>query len=296
MKKKDIILITIIIILTISLIGTIYYYNKVKTITIEGEILAVGSNYLLVSTKDKQDYVITTSQSNYQTGDIVQLEINNIDKSKSPHEAKAKNIIILENNNNENQSQSEINTENNNNNQTNDNYNENLSINQNQNHQKEENYNEEQVIAYFENLEHELTTYDNDQTLSETIKTKFVKCIDFIFYDEEIGGKTFKELTNKAKLKILEITMSIDAKIESKFPGYKDSISSTYQNIKTKIIEKYLETTTNICNNDQELCQTAKEGFNNLKENFGITWDVIKDLTKNSVSKLKDWYEIWRYK
>ena len=148
---------------------------------------------------------------------------------------------------------------------------------------------------YFENLNNELTTYDNNQTISEKIKSKFVKCVDFLFYDEEINGKTFKELTNATKLKILEIAMIIDSKIESKFPGYKESINTSYQNIKTKIIEKYLETTTNICNNDPDLCITAKEGFNDLKENFGITWEVIKELAKNGVTKLKDWYEIWRY-
>ena len=90
--------------------------------------------------------------------------------------------------------------------------------------------------------------------------------------------------------------MNIDEKIETKFPEYKESISSTYQNIKSKIVKKYLETTTNICNNDKDLCKTAKEGFSNLKEKFGLTWDFIKDLTGDGISKLKDWYEIWKYK
>lgn len=171
----------------------------------------------------------------------------------------------------------------------------NNSISTNQSTTKEENYTEEDIISYFENLDSELTNYNNDQLLSETIKEKFVKCIDFIFYDEEIGGKTFKELTNSAKLKILEITMSIDSKIDSKFPGYKETISSKYQDIKGKAVKTYLETTTNICNNDPELCKTAKEGFQSLKDNFGLTWDVIKDLVGSGTSKLKEWYEIWRY-
>ena len=109
----------------------------------------------------------------------------------------------------------------------------------------------QEVVTYFEDLNNEVTNYNNnDETLGKKIKSKFIKCVDFIFYDGEIGGKTFKELSNQAKLKILEISMNIDAKIDNKFPGYKESISSSYQNIKSKIIEKYLETTTNICNND----------------------------------------------
>ena len=40
-------------------------------------------------------------------------------------------------------------------------------------------------------------------------------------------------------MKILEIAMNIDSKIENKFPEYKEDISSSYQNIKSKIVEKY---------------------------------------------------------
>lgn len=152
---------------------------------------------------------------------------------------------------------------------------------------------ESEIVNYFEELNFELDTQTN---LSQKIKEKFVKCIDFIFYGQEIGGKTFKELTNDAKLKILEITLSIDSKIDNKFPNYKDSINEKYQNIKSKIIEKYLEITTNICNNNQKTCNKAKEGFKNLKENFGITWDLIKEFIGTNTNKLKDWYEIWRYK
>ena len=152
---------------------------------------------------------------------------------------------------------------------------------------------ESEIVNYFEELNFELDTQTN---LSQKIKEKFVKCIDFIFYDQEIGGKTFKELTNDAKLKILEITLSIDSKIDNKFPNYKDSINEKYQNIKNKITEKYLEITTNICNNNKETCNKAKEGFKNLKENFGITWDLIKEFIGTNTNKLKDWYEIWKYK
>lgn len=153
--------------------------------------------------------------------------------------------------------------------------------------------NEENIIQYFQDFDNELTYYNNDdETLGNKIKEKFVTCIDFLFYDKEINEITFKELTNKTKIKILEITMSIDSKIESKFPNYKEKINNTYQNIKSKIIEKYLDTTTNICNEDKDLCNTAKENFQNLKENFNITWNFIKNLIGSSTSKLKDWYEI----
>lgn len=302
MKKKEIILISIIIILAISLIGTIVYYNKNTTITVEAKVLVKGSNYLLVST-DGEDYVINTKDSNsYQVGDKLKIEIKNINKKKTPYEATAKDITLIDASK-ENNQETENNqpTENNqNNNTTNSSQEENnnqevMKPNTNNNPVVEQNYTEEQVIAYFQNLNNELTNYNNDKTLGETLKTSFVKCIDFLFYNEPIGGKTFSELTNSAKIKILEIALSIDSKIDSKFPGYKETINTKYQNIKTKVIEKYLDTTTHICTNDPNLCITAKENFQDLKDNFGLTWDVIKDLVGTGTSKLKDWYEIWRY-
>ena len=241
MKKK--IYITTIIILVISLVVTIIYFNKNKTPTI------------LSGT--------------------------------------SKNMILLEKNIETNK-QEENDNEITNNLQENNNKTNNQTLEKNETQNKE--YSEQEVIAYFKELNNEITNYNNDESVGKKIKEKFVKCIDFIFYEREIGGKTFKELSNSAKLKILEISMDIDSKIDNKFPGYKESISSSYQNIKSKIVEKYLETTTNICNNDEFLCVTAKEEFSNLKEKFGLTWDLIKEIASGGIKKIKTWYEIWKYK
>jgi len=288
MKKKNIIFISIIIVLIILLILIIIYFKSKDNKTITGKILAVGSNYLLIGTSSNEDYVINTNTKDYQQGDELELSITNIKTNKTPYEATVQDITIIKSPSNKDNNQ-ETNIDNYQGNQSNMNKSNNLNNN-------EANNTDTSIITYFENLNNQLTTYDNnDETLGKTIKDNFVKCIDFIFYNKEINGKKFNELTNTTKLKILSITLSIDSKIDEKFPGYKDTISNIYQNIKTKIIEKYLETTTNICNNDPDLCITAKEGFSTLKTNFGITWDIIKELASNGVSKLKDWYEIWRY-
>lgn len=296
MKKKDIILISVIIILLISLIGTIIYFTKSENLTTEGEVLIVGSNYLLVGTTDGTDYIIKNDNKKYQEGDKLKLTLTNIKKDELPYEAKAKKIIRIKENENNNQQ---------NTNQENNQPNENSSNNQQQeNTQTNQNNNqtivstEEDIVSYFENLNNQVKKYNtnsNDESLSKTIKSKFVECVDFIFYGTKIKGKTFEELSNEAKIKIISLALSVDSKIDEYFPGYKDTISNKYQSIKSKLIEKYLETTTNICNNDPNLCQTAKENFSSLKENFGITWDLIKDIASNGLSKLKDWYEIWRY-
>jgi len=286
MKKKIIIIISII---TILLITSILLLNN-KTRTIEGNILVVGSDYLLVSTIDKIDYIINTKNTDYTIGDKIKIEINHINKNKTPYEANAKNITIItkyeepENNKETNKEEPKKENITNNGKPVLDN-----------NNNQETNYSDTDIINYFEDLKNKITNYTSEHDISQEIKEKFVTCIDFLFYDKAIGGKTFKELTNTTKIKVLELTLYIDSKIDTVFPEYKDSISQSYQNIKNKVITLYLDTTTEICTNNKELCNTAKEGFQNLKENFGITWDLIKDLAGTGLTKLKDWYEIWRY-
>ena len=306
MKKKDLIFISIILMLLISLVFTIFYFKRSNDKIITGEVISVGSNYLLITTSNNEDYVINTTTEKYQVGDELELLITNIKTNKTPYEATVKDITVIASSSNLDNSQdssiddnihedtntSDNNYQNNQNN-TDDNYNSN---NSNNGSDDINSNNEGNVIRFFENLDNKLTSYNNgDENLGKTIKSNFVSCIDFIFYNKEINGTKFNELANAAKLKILAIALSIDSKIDEKIPGYKDTISSSYQNMKVKIIEKYLETTTNICNNDPDLCVTAKEGFSDLKTNFGITWDIVKELANNGVAKLKDWYEIWRY-
>ena len=154
---------------------------------------------------------------------------------------------------------------------------------------------EEDIIAYFSNTENEV---NNSTSFKDSLKEKFVTLVDFLFYDGEIKGKTFKELSNKTKLKVLEIFLKIDNKLDNKFPNYKENISNTgnkvYTNVKTKAIETYLNLTTEICTNDASLCESAKEGLRTLKESFSLTWDFIKEMSGVGLTKLKNWYEIWR--
>ena len=55
----------------------------------------------------------------------------------------------------------------------------------------------------------------------------------------------------------------------------------------------YLDITSNICENHDDLCTSAKEGFQDLKESFGLTWEFLKDLASSGLNKLKNWYETW---
>ncbi len=303
MKKKDIILISIIVILIVIIIGLLIYINHKNTSNIqeniiEAEVLATGTDYLLVTTEEEIDYVIDTKDVNYQVGDILKIELTNIKENKMPIEATANKITKIEDTTSENSvedDQAEKITAPEENIETNQNNTSITSQTTNSQNSNTENSTEDDIIAYFSSLETKIANYKENEAIGQTIKANFITCIDFIFYEGTIDGKTFQELSDSAKIKVIEIALSIDEKIDSKFPGYKDSIASSYQNIKSKLIEKYLDVTTSICERDQDLCTSAKESFRTLKNSFNITWSIIKSLAGKGTTKLKDWYEIWRY-
>lgn len=150
------------------------------------------------------------------------------------------------------------------------------------------------------NIDDEVVTYVNtlkDDSTTSSLKTNFVTLVDFIFYDGTIKGHTFKELTNEAKLKVLEAMLYLDSKVEKYFPNYKEEISSktgrAYTTVKDKVVSSYLNITSAICSKDSSICDSAKEDFQNLKKNFGLTWSVIKEVAGDSKESIKKWYEIW---
>ena len=153
---------------------------------------------------------------------------------------------------------------------------------------------EAKLSSMFNDQEKLFTNNNDNESMSNKLKDSFTSIVDFIFYDKEIKGYKFKELTNSAKLKVVSTALTIDNKIDSYFPNYKDKIKDKYTSIKGKLALKYLEVTTNFCNKDPDTCNQAKIDFNNMKESFGLTFDLLKELAKNGTSKVKDLYESWR--
>lgn len=156
-------------------------------------------------------------------------------------------------------------------------------------------YTENDVISYFKNEENGISTYQDGVTFKEKAKDTFVTIVDFIFYDKEVKDHTFKELSNSAKLQIIKIALSIDSKIEKYFPNYKETIKTKYDNLKGKLASLYLEVAASLCDSvGEDTCNQAKEDFNTMKNSFGFTWDLIKELAVNGKNKVKDFYESWR--
>ena len=165
----------------------------------------------------------------------------------------------------------------------------------------DDNYNdsvtsEEDVVNYFEKKYDEVNNNSwND--VKDKAKEYFIDIVDFIFYDKEIKGYTFSELSDNTKIKVIALALKIDSKIEEYIPGYKKSISSNgnkiYTDVKDRLVSSYLDLSVKICSNNEEGCNKAKEIFSDIKDNCKIGWSFIKKLASDGGNKLKDWYEIY---
>ena len=333
MSKKNIIWLIVIIILFIGASIAIYFLTKEeKELSITGTVLIRGDGYIMLET-DEEDYIINNISNNYKVGDeiTVTYKKSSLKDSTNPKEITAiEEKLIKENepekeleeNNTVNKSENTINSnqENNTNlNETNENKNTNNSTNNNPtnnnsnvtNHNKPNNTNtnktptnnnsnnnvstksaDEAVLEYVNKVES-----DADKGITDTLKSGFITVVDFLFYNGEIAGHTFNELSTSAKLEVLKAALWIDDKIDNVFPGYKETISNgankVYTSAKNLIVSTYLDITTSICENHSDLCESAKNDFQSLKKSFGFTWDLIKDLANSGLDKLKNWYEIW---
>lgn len=170
---------------------------------------------------------------------------------------------------------------------------------------KEDNI-DDKTIQYFENIELEVDNYVEDKDekkLSSIAKEKFVTLVDFIFYGTEINGITFNELTDATKEKLVSIVNSIDNKIESKVPGYKEEISDNATTTYTYLSERLKKGITYIDGKIDEKVGTEK--YETFKENVSETADKVKEVTSNIVDsgknvaknikdKVKNWYEGWK--
>lgn len=156
--------------------------------------------------------------------------------------------------------------------------------------------NEIDVVNYFEQESNAIETYnENDMTFREKAKSTFTTIIDFLFYGKEVKGYTFKELTNSAKLKVISIALKMDHKIDQYFPNYKEIVKDKYASFKGKLAILYLEVTQSLCETVGDItCNQAKEDFENMKNSFGFTWSLLKELGKSGKEKLSDFYLNWR--
>lgn len=153
------------------------------------------------------------------------------------------------------------------------------------------------VLDYVSETSSEIAGYEKLDKFKDTAKNGFIKIVDFIFYDGEIKGVTWDELSNSAKAKVVYYALKIDNKIDSKWPNYKEELSSKFKDVKAKLLAKYMDLTTSICEKHSVECEQTKSDFNDLKTSLNITWSLLKKAFSYGYDKtttyLKNWYEIF---
>lgn len=153
----------------------------------------------------------------------------------------------------------------------------------------------EKVVKYIENDDKNVFTDANIEEFNAKVKAEIIKITDFIFNGTEINGHTFDELTEQAKLYVMDLLVKIDAKIEEVHPGYKDEIKIKVKDYTDRMTDKYYEITEKICTEmGTTACNQAKKDVEKTKVNFNLTLDLAKIIGKSAVESLKEWYEIFK--
>ena len=163
--------------------------------------------------------------------------------------------------------------------------------------------NDEIAIQTFSNINNEIDSVLNSENIEnakEKAKGTFITIVDFIFYDSEINGVTFDELTNEGKQKVLELANKIDTKIENKFPNYKETISDTTKKAFNKASELIKKGAYNLSEFSKE--KLGEENYNAIidakdefidytKQAIDIIGDVGSNIFENGKEYIKNWYE-----
>lgn len=163
--------------------------------------------------------------------------------------------------------------------------------------------NDEIAIQTFSNINNEIDNVLNSEDIEnakEKVKGTFITIVDFIFYDSEINGVTFDELTDEGKQKVLELANKIDTKIENKFPNYKENISDTTKKAFNKASELIKKGAYNLSEFSKE--KLGEENYNAIidakdefidytKQAIDIIGDVGSNIFENGKEYIKNWYE-----
>lgn len=144
------------------------------------------------------------------------------------------------------------------------------------NYVSEENHNIDKLVQE--------TNSDNNKS---KLKESFITLTDFIFYDGEIKGVKFKDLTESTKEKILNLWYKLDSKIDEKYPEQKEEIknstSRSYNTIKSKAKE-LKETLV-----DKYKNKVGEDKYNNQVEKG----EEVKGKTKEKATSIKDKISNW---
>lgn len=162
------------------------------------------------------------------------------------------------------------------------------------------NENDDVVLEQFDEMGLDVRNSFNGSELLDKGKLYFIYCVDFLFYDGEIKGVKFSDLSDTAKEQLISDIITIDDLICSKFPNYKESISENSSEAYDKASDIIHSGSTNVKDYSRE--KLGEDNYMKIKgykdlfvEQTSQDWNEFTDIVgegyEKGKSKIKDWYE-----
>lgn len=163
--------------------------------------------------------------------------------------------------------------------------------------------NDQVVIDAFNDINEEVDVMlqsEETESIKDKAKGTFITIVDFIFYDAEIKGVKFDDLTESAKENILETAHLIDKKIENRIPNYKETISDKTKTAYNKASEVIKKGASNVKDFSKE--KLGEDNYNAIvdakdelvyytKNALDVVGDVTSNFWESGKTKIKTWYE-----
>lgn len=164
---------------------------------------------------------------------------------------------------------------------------------------------DDKFVSYVEDVSEEVDSIVSKKEVSEkeehVLRNTFITLTDFIFYGGEIKGKTFAELKEDSKEKVLDIYSKIDAKLEEKVPNYKEDLKEGYSDVKQMILDlrdkiksEYKDFVGEEGYDYQtQLYEDGKQNMKDVYEEYKPYIDSGKEKAKEYYESAKDYLNNW---
>ena len=136
----------------------------------------------------------------------------------------------------------------------------------------------------------ELIESEQVEQAKEKGKEYFITGVDFIFYDKEMNGVTFDDLTEEGKKVTLENLETIDGWIMEIAPDYKDKIGEKYQVVKDFVSTTYYDVLESIKES------LGEENYSAMQEKKNEIKDSITSTKDKALEKVSEWYQNFKNK
>ena len=136
----------------------------------------------------------------------------------------------------------------------------------------------------------ELIESEQVEQAKEKGKEYFITGVDFIFYDKEMNGVTFDDLTEEGKKVTLENLETIDGWIMEIAPDYKDKIGEKYQVVKDFVSTTYYDVLESIKES------LGEENYSAIQEKKNEIEDSITSTKDKALEKVSEWYQNFKNK